>query len=155
MRIAFFGSSEYSKIILKALYDAKKEIELVVTKPPKRKGRGRQVLPTPVGEFADSVGLDVFGYEGEESVRSLTMSMKRRKANVIVLAGFGEILPLKVINAVEYRLNIHPSLLHLYRGAAPIQRAIMNGEEKTGVTVFWMNEKMDAGDIIIQRETEI
>lgn len=155
MKIAFFGSSEYSRIILKALYDAKKEIELVVTKPPKKKGRGRKLLPTPVEEFGESVGLDVFGYEGEDSIRSLTMRMKRRKINTIVLAGFGEILPAKVLDAVDYPLNIHPSLLPLYRGAAPIQRAIMNGEEKTGVTVFWMNEKMDAGDIILQRETEI
>jgi methionyl-tRNA formyltransferase len=155
-KIVFMGTPQFSVPILEAL--AEKEdyrIEAVVTQPDRKVGRKKKVTPPPVKQAAEKLGLTVLQPEkitGSEEMEKII----ELKPDLIVTAAFGQFLPTKLLNAPKYRaINVHASLLPKYRGAAPIHYAIINGEQETGVTIMYMEKKMDAGDILSQRSIPI
>ncbi|MCZ6602090.1 MAG: methionyl-tRNA formyltransferase, partial [Planctomycetota bacterium] len=125
----------------------------VVTQPDRPRGRGRKPSPTPLGEAASSQGLPLLR---PEKVRDIKADLERLSPDVLVVAAYGQFLPTSIIRTPRLAaLNIHASLLPRYRGAAPIQWAIVNGETETGITIFRIVKKMDAGPILATRRTTI
>ena len=154
-KIIFFGSSEFAVEILSGLLRHQFKIAAVVTQPDKPKGRKGQLFPTPAKEFAQKSGLPVWEFKNLRDAEAF-LKIKSAGAEVAVVAAYGQIIPEKVLRLIRCGfINVHPSLLPKYRGPSPIQTAILNGEQKTGVTIMLMDEKMDHGPIIAQRETEI
>ena len=155
MKILFFGSSEFAVPSLARLLDSPHKIVGVVTQPDRKKGRLLKVTPTPVKAFALSKGIKT--YEVERLNEALSMKrLKSFSADLFVVVAFGQILSKSVLEIPKiYSVNLHASLLPKYRGAAPINWALMRGESHTGLTIIKMNEKMDAGDIILQRRVPI
>lgn len=152
MKSIFIGTDDFAVPILKKVKE-KTDLILVITQPPKPKGRGLKETPTPVNIEADKLGLKVLT---PEKIREVTDKIRELRPDIIVLASYGQIIPKEILEIPKIgALNVHPSLLPKYRGATPIQSALMNGERITGVTIMWMNEFLDAGDIFIQRELEI
>lgn len=149
------GTPDFSVGVLKALHEAGEEIVLCVTQPDREKGRGKGVSMTPVKEYALEIGAEVFQPEkirAEEAVAKL----REYNADIAVVAAFGQILSKEILDMPKYgSINVHASLLPYYRGAAPIQRCIINGDEKTGVTIMQMDEGLDTGDMIMKREIPI
>jgi len=155
MKIIFFGTPSFALPSLKALIDSGKELLAVVTQPDKKKGRGHILASSPVKEFALSKGIKVFQPDDIRS-GSFYNEILKIKPDVIVVVAFGRILPPSILYLPSYGcINLHASLLPKYRGAAPIQWAIINGEQKTGVTTILMNEGLDTGDILMQVEVDI
>lgn len=154
MRVVFFGSSSFSSRILNSIYKEGIEFPLVVTKKPKEKGRGRRKQPTPVGVISRKFSLPLIEIDNPNTVE-VEDAIRKTGVDVLLLASYGTILKNIILETVKYPLNIHPSLLPEYRGVAPIKRAIMNNETKTGITVFVMDEKIDAGGIILKKEIDI
>lgn len=155
MRIVFFGTSEFGVPALDALREAGIEITAVVTTQEKPRGRGLTMQPSPVKTAAQRSGVPVL--EPEDPNRpEFVDRLRELRPEAIVLAAYRFILKPELL-AVPPRgcLNIHPSLLPAYRGAAPIQRALMSGETKTGVSIFLMNEKIDQGDVVLQEALDI
>ncbi len=154
MRIVFFGSSEFAVLFLEVLRDSE-ELCLVVTRPDRKKGRSLKIASTAVKESADRAGVKTYqprDVNGEECLARL----KEERADLFVVVSFGQILSRKVLDIPGmYCVNAHASLLPKYRGAAPINRAIANGEKETGVTLIRMNEGMDRGDIIAETRVDI
>ena len=161
-RIVFMGTPEFAEKALEAIYNAGHEICLVVTQPDKPKGRGMTMLPSEVKKFALEKGIEVFqpmSFKDEEAVQKI----KEQNADYIIVAAYGRILPLSVLaaakNVLDYPkhgcINIHASLLPHLRGAAPINRAIMEGDTVGGVTIMHMAEGLDTGDIISKHPMEI
>ena len=152
MRVIFVGTSEFGIPALKALAEHH-EIPLVVSQPDRPRGRGKKLLPTPIKSAALELGLRVIQ---PERIKDAEEEIKQAEPDVLVVASYGQIIPKGILEIPKLApLNIHPSLLPKYRGAAPIQRAIMNGERETGVTIMWMNERLDAGDILLQERVPI
>lgn len=147
MRIVFMGTPEFSAKILSALYDGGHEIAAVVTQPDRPAGRGKKILVSPVKELVSAYGTPVLQparLRGSDEIGEI----KEMLPDVIVVAAFGQILPGEVLKIPRYGcINIHASLLPKYRGAAPIERAIADGERVTGVTAMFMDEGLDTGDI--------
>lgn len=155
MNIIFMGTPDFSVPILKGLVEAGYHISAVVTQPDRPRGRKRSLTPPPVKEEALRHGLDVYQPEtmrDDEKIRQLTSL----KPDLIVTAAYGQILPGALLNAPAYgAINVHASLLPKYRGGAPIHQAIIDGEEKTGITIMYMVKELDAGDMLAQKEVEI
>ena len=155
MRIMFMGTPEISAICLKGLIDSDNEIVAVVTGKDKPRGRGNVMTPTAVKALAIENSLPVYtpdSLRGEEFAELL----KSIDPDLIAVVAYGKILPKNVLDYPKYGcINVHVSLLPKYRGAAPMQRAIINGEEKTGVTIMYMAEGVDTGDIITAEEFPI
>ncbi|OQA56226.1 MAG: Methionyl-tRNA formyltransferase [Candidatus Omnitrophica bacterium ADurb.Bin277] len=149
MKIVFFGSSDFSLRSLEACLASGHETVLVVTTPPKKKGRGLHLEPTVVRLAAEKHGLPV---EEFPHLRSSMASEKLKKLapDIFVAASYGKIIPPELLSLPQYRLNVHPSLIPLYRGAAPVNWPILNGDKETGVSIIDIAEKMDAGDIFYQ-----
>ena len=154
MKVLFFGSSEFSTIILNSLISAGIEVPLVITKAPKKKGRGKGESPTPVGKAARDLSLD-FIEEDNPNSNFVEEKIKKTNASTFVLASYGAILRENILKISEFPLNIHPSVLPKYRGASPVARALMNGEKKTGITIFIMGTEVDNGDIVRIKEIPI
>lgn len=155
MRIAFMGTPAFAVASLKRLVEDGHEICGVFTQPDKPKNRGMQLVFPPVKEYALSQGLPVFQPDSmkEESAIALLRSLA---PELSVVAAYGQILPEAALQAPTLgSINVHASLLPRYRGAAPINWAILNGETQTGVTIMYMAKKLDAGDIITMRKTPI
>ena len=154
VKIIFFGTSQFAVHILKII--AKKcSIAAVVTQLDRKKGRNLKLSPPPAKIEAERLGVAVFQPADVNSMQ-FAAKMKELNADAFVVVSFGTMLGKGLLDMPKIgSLNIHPSLLPKYRGAAPIHRAILNGEKKTGVTIIKMNEKLDAGDIILQKESEI
>lgn len=149
MNILFLGSSDFVILPLKALSKTSHNITLI-TKPDKPKGRGLNVSKTPLKLAAEELKIPIFQPDELFSIVS------QISPELIVVVAYGRILSGEILSIPRYgACNLHPSLLPKYRGAAPISWALINGEEKTGVTVFFMDETMDGGDIILQREVNI
>ncbi|MCR4814700.1 MAG: methionyl-tRNA formyltransferase [Lachnospiraceae bacterium] len=155
MKTVFMGTPDFAVGALEALIKAGHEVKLVVTQPDKPKGRGKEVSESPVKICAEKYGIPTFQpvkIREEESVRFL----KTIDADVFVVAAFGQILTADILNMPKYGcINIHASILPKYRGAAPIQWVILNGEEKAGVTIMQMDEGLDTGDMLLSDELEI
>ncbi len=155
MRVLFMGTPEFAVASLKRLAEDGHEICGVVTQPDKPKNRGMKLIPTPVKEYAMTLGLDV--YQPQKARDGEAMALVRRLApELIVVAAYGKILPEELLNYPKYgAINVHSSLLPRYRGAAPINWAILNGDEETGVSIMYMVDKLDAGDVISKIKTHI
>ncbi|MDI6794524.1 MAG: methionyl-tRNA formyltransferase [bacterium] len=155
MRILFMGSPDFALPSLKQLVNSEDQIIGVVTQPDRSAGRGHHLSPPAVKEFALTLGLPIRQFTSlktDEAVRTI----KELAPDLIVVVAYGKILPEELLAIPPYGcLNLHASLLPEYRGAAPINRAIINGETITGVTTMWMDEGLDTGDIILQSEVEI
>lgn len=155
MKIMFMGTPEISAICLRRLLDDGKNIAAVVTREDKPRGRGNVMMPTPVKLLANEYSIPVYTpktLRDEEFSRILS----EIAPELIVVVAYGKILPKNVIDFPKYGcINAHVSLLPKYRGAAPMQRAIMNGESVTGVTIMHMDEGLDTGDIISSESFEI
>ena len=148
MKIMFMGTPEISAICLKKLIDDGKEIAAVVTREDKPRGRGNVMTPTPVKSLALENNISVYTPKTLRDEEFLGI-LKEVSPDIILVVAYGKILPKEVIDFPEFGcINLHVSLLPKYRGAAPMQRAIMDGESETGVTVMYMDEGLDTGDII-------
>lgn len=155
MKIIFMGTPDLAAQVLEALVQDGQNICLAVTQPDRMKGRGRKVIMTPVKECALSHNIPVFQPQKVKSPDAVAR-LKEEKPDLIVVAAFGQILSQEVLDIPKYGcVNVHTSLLPKYRGAAPIQWAIINGETKTGVTIMQMDAGLDTGDILLQEETDI
>ncbi|MEO0106096.1 MAG: methionyl-tRNA formyltransferase [candidate division WOR-3 bacterium] len=154
MNIIFFGSTEFSLPIAKKIHEDF-GLEGVVTGSPKPKGRGLNVELPELGKWATQNEIRLFTPENPNDA-SFIQTLSLLHPDIFVLAAYGFILSGELLRVPKKGgINIHPSLLPKYRGAAPIQRAIMAGEKKTGITIFFMDEKIDHGRIIMQKEVEI
>jgi len=155
LKIIFMGTADFGGLVLEKLADSKENKLMVITQPDRPQGRGRKILPTPIKKVALSKGLKVFQPENindEESLKRL----KEFNPDIILVVAYGQILSRHILNVPKLGcINIHGSFLPKYRGAAPINRAIINGEKETGITFIFMNEKVDAGDIIFQEKIDI
>jgi len=156
MRIVYFGSPGAAIPSLERLLQAGHSIELVITQPDKPAGRGKAPTPPPVKEAARRHGIPVLQPEKIRKDPEVLAALGKIAPDIIVVVAYGQIIPSTIINLPQHKsVNVHFSLLPKYRGAAPVQWAILSGEEKTGVTIFELNEKMDEGDILSQLETDI
>ena len=151
MKILFLGSSHFSKIVLEKMLKNGVDVCGVVTQPDRPSGRGHKLTPTEIKLFAQANNIPVYTFE---KIRLSMDEVKKIDYDVSVVASFGQILPQEFL---DFRpcINVHPSLLPLYRGASPIQTAILNGDLVTGVTIMKVAMEVDAGDIILQRKVEI
>jgi methionyl-tRNA formyltransferase len=155
MRVIFFGTPDFAVPSLRALLDAGEEVVAVVTQPDRAKGRGHKLSAPPVKEVALSEHIRVLQPVVIRSLEFLDELASLRPDTIVVVA-YGKLIPPSILQLPPRGcINVHGSLLPKYRGAAPIQRAIMNGERKTGVTTMLMDEGLDTGDILLQEETEI
>ncbi len=155
MKIVFMGTPDFARGALDALVRAGHEIVLAVTQPDKPKGRSGQTAQPPVKEYALQKGIPVFQPERIKRPEAVE-ELKKYPADVFVVAAFGQILSQEILDLPKYGcLNIHASLLPKYRGASPIQHVILDGEEKTGVTVMQMNAGLDTGDMLYKKEIPI
>ena len=155
MKIVFMGTPDFAVLSLRKLHEAGHEILLVVTQPDKPKGRSKLYLPSPVKEEALRLGVEVFQPDRIKKEENIEV-LKKYPADVFVVAAFGQILSKEILEMPRYGcINIHASLLPMYRGAAPIQWAILNGEKKSGVTIMQMDEGLDTGDMLLSGEVAI
>lgn len=153
--VVFMGTPAFSVPILRMVHEEGYEVLAVVTQPDRPVGRKRVLTPPPVKEEAIRLGLHVIQPEKLRDSQELDEILSLNP-DIIITAAFGQILPKKLLDAPPLGcINVHASLLPKYRGGAPIHQAILDGEEKTGVTIMYMAEKLDAGDIISQREITI
>lgn len=154
-KIVFMGTPQFAVNSLQALIDNKANIVGVFTNPDKPKGRGYKLQPPPVKELAQQNSLQVYQPASVKSEETLNI-LQTLAPDLIVVVAYGKILPKEVLNLPKLGcINVHGSLLPKYRGAAPIQWAVLNGEEKTGVTIMYLGEGMDTGDMILKEEIPI
>ena len=159
MKILFMGTPDFALFSLKSLveYSKKSDIEIcgVITQPDKPKGRGYALMPPPVKQYALEIGLDVYQPETLKDAAFLEL-LSFLSPDLIIVVAYGKLLPKYVIDFPKYGcINVHGSLLPKYRGAAPMQRAIIDGKAKTGITIMYMAEGLDTGDMLLSRELTI
>lgn len=155
MKICFFGSEEFSLPILKAASDAGHSISCIVTKPDAKKGRGYERTSTVISEYGSEHGITVLKPQNLKT-EEFAAELKAHCSDIFVVCSYGRILPKIVLECPPKGcINVHPSMLPKYRGATPIESALRNGESETGVTIFYMNETCDGGDIILQEAFSI
>lgn len=159
LRVLFMGTPEFAAVQLRALWEQKEALDLsvvgAVCQPDKPRGRGKQLLPCAVKAYAQSVGIPVFQ---PQTLRDEAFAALLRECDpeLIVVAAYGKLLPESVLQYPRLGcINVHGSLLPHYRGAAPIQRAVMNGDTVTGLTTMYLSQGMDEGDMILKTETDI
>ncbi len=156
MKIVFMGTPDFAKESLEAIYNEGYDIEAVVTNPDKPKGRGMKMIASPVKEFAIEKNLKIYQPVKVRNNTEFIDELKKINPDVICVVAYGKILPKEILEIAKYGcINVHGSLLPQYRGAAPIQWAVLNGDKTTGITTMYMDEGMDTGDIILKREVEI
>jgi methionyl-tRNA formyltransferase len=154
-RILFMGTPAFALPALRLLHEQNYPIVGVVSQPDRPKGRGLKEVATPVKTLAQEFGLSVFQPDKVKDPSFLEV-FKKLNPDMVVLVAFGQILPKAIIDYPPLKcLNIHPSLLPKYRGAAPLNWQIIRGETKTGVSIMIMDEGMDSGDILLQEETQL
>ena len=155
MRILFMGTPEFAVASLRRLVEDGHEVCGVITQPDKPKNRGMKLIPTPVKEYALAHDLPVFQPLKARDGEAMGI-VERLAPELIVVAAYGKLLPEELLNYPKYgSINVHSSLLPKYRGAAPINWAILNGERETGVTIMYMAKELDAGDILHVLKTDI
>ena len=155
MKIVYMGTPDFAVNPLHALAEAGYEVTGVVTQPDKPKGRGKSMLPTPVKEEALKHGFPVYQPVKVRDPEFLQV-LEKLDPDIIVVAAFGQIIPKSILELPKYGcINIHASLLPKYRGAAPIQWAVINGEKVSGVTTMRMDEGLDTGDMILKEEVTL
>lgn len=156
MRVVFMGTPDFAVGTLKALLEAGHEVAAVVTQPDKPKGRGKELLMTPVKAEAVKHDIPVFQPERVRKNEEFLEELKKLAPDVIVVVAFGQILPVSILTLPKYGcVNVHASLLPMYRGAAPLQWVIINGEKVSGVTTMQMDKGLDTGDMLLKEEVAI
>jgi methionyl-tRNA formyltransferase len=155
MKLVFMGTPQFAVPSLEKLIKSGYEIAAVVTQPDRKSGRGHKLVPPPVKVLAEQNGISVLQFDKIKSSEGVA-ALKALAPDMIVTAAFGQILSKEILDIPPLGcLNVHASLLPKYRGAAPIQWAIINGETRTGVTIMYMNEGLDTGDMIMSSAVEI
>lgn len=159
MKTIFMGTPDFAVPCLKTLAESRHEVAAVFTQPDKPKGRGYKMIPTPVKSAALEYGLPIYQplslRKGDDAAEAIKL-LRKIDPDIIVVTAYGQILPKEVLELPKYGcINIHASLLPKYRGAAPINWVLLNGEKETGVTSMQMSEGLDTGDMLIKKSTEI
>ena len=156
MKIVFMGTPDFARDSLEALYNKGYDILGVVTNIDKPKGRGMKLIPTPVKEFALEKNLKIYQPEKVKNNQEFIQEIKNLEPDIICVVAYGKILPKEILDIPKYGcINVHGSLLPKYRGAAPIQWAVLNGDKTTGITTMYMDVGMDTGDMILKEEVQI
>lgn len=156
MRIIFMGTPDLAQTSLKKINEAGYPIIGVVTAPDKPKGRGMKYTMSPVKEYALENHFPVYQPEKIRKNKEFIEELERLSPDIICVVAYGKILPKALLDIPKYGcINVHPSLLPHYRGPAPIQWAVLNGDSRTGVSIMYLDEGMDTGDIIMQKEVSI
>ena len=156
LKIVFMGTPDFAAESLKEVYKAGYKIEAVVTNPDKPKGRGMKLIPSPVKVFAEENKLNVLQPQRVKNNIEFIEKIKKINPDVICVVAYGKILPKEILEIPKLGcINVHGSLLPKYRGAAPIQWAVLNGDKETGITTMYMNEGMDTGDMILKEKVAI
>lgn len=155
MRIVFMGTPEFAVATLRQIVEDGWEVVAAYTQPDKPKNRGMKLIPTPVKEYAMSVGIPVYQPQSCRDEETLAQ-IRSLEPDVILVAAYGKLLPQALLDIPKVAiLNVHSSLLPQYRGAAPINWAVLNGDAETGVTIQYMAAELDAGDILLTERTAI
>ena len=156
LNIVFMGTPDFAKESLKAIYEAGYNILAVVTNPDKPKGRGMKLIPSPVKEYALEKKLKIYQPLKVRNNIEFLDEIKNLKPDVICVVAYGKILPKELLDIPRLGcINVHGSLLPQYRGAAPIQWAVLNGDKETGITTMYMDVGMDTGDMVLKEKVEI
>ena len=156
LKIVFMGTPNFARVSLEKVYEAGHKIEAVVTNVDKPKGRGMKLVASPVKQFAEEKGIKILQPLKVKNNNLFIEEVKQLKPDVICVVAYGKILPKELLDIPKLGcVNVHGSLLPQYRGAAPIQWSVLNGDKKTGITTMYMDVGMDTGDMILKEETEI
>jgi len=156
MNILFMGTPDFAKESLKKIYEAGHNIVAVITNPDRPKGRGMKMLASPVKEYATEKNIPVYQPEKVKNNPEIIEKIRELNPEVICVVAYGKILPKEILEIPKLgSINVHGSLLPKYRGAAPIQWAVLNGDKTTGITTMYMDEGMDTGDMLLKEEVEI
>ena len=159
MNIVFMGTPEFAVPCIKALIDSGENVSAVFTQPDKPKGRGYKLAPPPVKELALTHNIPVYQPNSLKKGDDAEFALKKLieiSPDLIIVVAYGKILPKEILNVPKlYCINVHASLLPKYRGAAPIQWSVLNGEKETGVTTMLMSEGLDTGDVLLKSSTLI
>lgn len=156
LRIVFMGTPDFAVVPFNALVKAGYDVCLAVTQPDSRKGRGKKLMPAPVKTAAEAAGVPAAQPEKIKGNDEFLNKIREIAPDIIIVAAYGRVLPSAILEIPRLGcVNIHASLLPRFRGAAPIQRSIMEGDQKTGVTLMYMAEGLDTGDMIACASTEI
>ena len=156
MKIVFMGTPDFAEKSLEAVYNAGHEIVGIVTNPDRPKGRGMKLEASPVKKYAESKNLKIYQPEKIRKNEEFIEEIRKLQPDVICVVAYGKILPKEILEIPKLGcINVHGSLLPKYRGAAPIQWAVLNGDKTTGVTTMYMDVGMDTGDMILKKETQI
>lgn len=154
--VLFMGTPDFAKESLEQVYNSGYNILGVVTNVDKPKGRGMKMIPSPVKEFALEKNIPIYQPEKVRKNTEFINKIKKLNPDVICVVAYGKILPKEILDIPKFGcINVHGSLLPKYRGAAPIQWAVLNGDKTTGITTMYMNEGMDTGDMILKEKVEI
>lgn len=155
MRVVFMGTPSFAMAVLRRLVADRWEVVAAYTQPDKPKNRGMKLIPTPVKEFAVTENIPVYQPESCRDEAALAQ-LRALEPDVIVVAAYGKLLPQALLDIPRIAIiNVHSSLLPQYRGAAPINWAVLNGDKETGVTIQYMAAELDAGDILLTKRTAI
>lgn len=150
------GTPEFAAVILKTLLDSRHQVAYAVTQPDKAKNRGKKIQYTPVKEIAIENDIEVLQPERVRGNEEFIQTLRECNPDIMIVAAYGQILPKEVLDLPKYGcINVHASLLPKLRGAAPIQKAIIDGEKETGVTIMQMAEGLDTGDMLLKDAVEI
>ena len=156
LNIVFMGTPDFARESLKAIYEAGHNILAVVTNPDKTKGRGMKLIPSPVKEFAIEKNLKIYQPLKVRNNEDFIGEIKSLNPDVICVVAYGKILPKELLDIPKMGcINVHGSLLPKYRGAAPIQWSVLNGDKETGITTMYMDVGMDTGDMILKEKVKI
>jgi len=156
LKIVFMGTPDFAQKSLQSISDAGYNIEAVVTNPDRPKGRGMKMIASPVKEYALEKNIKIYQPEKVRKNTEFIEEIKKINPDVICVVAYGKILPKEILDIPRLGcINVHGSLLPKYRGAAPIQWAVINGEKVTGITTMYMDIGMDTGDMILKQEVEI
>ena len=154
-KILFMGTPEFSIPILKSIFESNHKVLEVYTQPPKRKNRGHKILNSPIHEYANKLKISVrnpISLNQEEEIEHI----KSLKPDIVVVVAYGKILPINLLNLKNIHfINVHASLLPRWRGAAPIQRAIMNMDSETGISIMKIEPELDSGPVMLQSKIKI
>lgn len=156
LNIVFMGTPDFARESLESIYNEGYNILKVITNPDRPKGRGMKLVQSPVKEFAIEKNIEVLQPEKVKGNKELIEELKKTNPDIICVVAYGKILPNEILEIPRFGcINVHGSLLPQYRGAAPIQWSILNGDKKTGITTIYMDSGMDTGDIILKEEVDI
>ncbi len=156
VKIVFWGTPNFAVPILQSLLDSKHEVIAVVTQPDKRRNRGSKLNSSPVKELANKNSIKVITPKNIKSEKDILSEIEFTNADIFIVVAFGQILPKEILRKPSLGCwNIHASLLPKWRGAAPIQRSILNGDKETGVGIMLMEEELDTGPILLEKKIDI